>query len=113
MRPHSRGRAEGYSVRLLWSHFTEKCGRDSYLVQSLAGILQSMNTQPTENQPFPQSLREILASRGIESSNDRDHRRAKQRREGTPKVEAEATVPGIEVTYLELDPRVWEQMAIS
>lgn len=70
-----------------------------------------MNRQPTENKPLPLSLREILAVKGIESSYDRDRKKAAQRRLEMFKAERTTPIPGIEVTYLQLDPRLWEQVA--
>lgn len=71
-----------------------------------------MNNPPTENRPLPLSLREILAVRGIESSYDRDRKNAAQRRLVMFKSERTTPIPGIEVTYLEPDPSLWEQFAV-
>ncbi len=72
-----------------------------------------MNSPLTENKPLPLSLREILAGRGIESSYDRDRKRAAQRRLEMFKAEKTTPIPGIEVTYLELDPSLWDQFAAA
>lgn len=71
-----------------------------------------MNRQPTENKPLPLSLREILAAKGIESSYDRDRKNAAHRRLEVFKAERTTAIPGIEVTYLELDLSLWEQVAV-
>lgn len=70
-----------------------------------------MNSPLTESKPLPLSLREILTASGIESSYDRDRRKAAQRRQEMFKAERTTPIPGIEVTYLELDPSLWEQVA--
>jgi len=83
-------------------------GRDLH-----AASLLAMNSPLTENMPFPLSLREILAVRGIESSYDRDRKNAVQRRLEMFKAERTTPIAGIEVTYLELDPSLWEQFAAA
>ena len=50
----------------------------------------------------------MLVRQGIESSYDRDRRKARNRLERTIVQEKDAVVPGIEVTYLELDPHLFE-----
>lgn len=73
-----------------------------------------MNSPNTENKPpLPLSLRAILAVKGIESSYHRDRRNAAQRRLEMFKAERASVIPGIEVTYLELDPSLWEQFAAA
>lgn len=72
-----------------------------------------MNTQPSENLALPTSLREILACQGIESSDARDRRKAMRRLERMFVVETTTPIPGMEVTYLELDPKLWEQIATA
>jgi hypothetical protein len=74
-----------------------------------------MKTRSTEHESLPLSLREILASKGIESSYDRDCRKAQERLERmfAAQPESEVVIPGIEVAYLELDPRLWDQMAFA
>ena len=72
-----------------------------------------MNTQTTEA-PAP-SLRDVLAFQGIESSYDRDRRKTRERLElmFVAQPESGVAVQGIEVSYLELDPQLWDQMAFA
>lgn len=100
-------------ARFPWSYFTRKCSTDSYLTAKEPGILASMNTQPSENQALPMSLREILARQGIESSYNRHLRKTKERLARMFIAETTTPIPGMEVTYLELDPKLWEQLAIA
>lgn len=71
-----------------------------------------MNSPLIENKSLPLSLREILAASGIESSYDRERRKAAQRNLETFKAERATPIPGIEVTYLELDLSLWEQFSV-
>lgn len=64
-----------------------------------------MNTQLAENQPLPLSLREILAFKGIVPSYEKAQKRLEMFA-----AETSTPIPGIEVTYLELDPNLWEQV---
>jgi len=85
--------------------------KGSYLSATESGILAQMNTRPTEFRACPPSLREVLASQGIESSYRRDRRRARRRLQGMITTQTETPIPGIEVTYLEIDLELWEQIA--
>ena len=53
-----------------------------------------------------------LAASGIESSYDRDRRKTAQRRLEMLRAETATPIPGIEVTYLELDPSLWDQFTV-
>lgn len=82
-----------------------KSSKGSYWDVVLARILPALNTQLPETRPLPLSLREILASKGIAPSYENVQKRLEMF-----KGETSTPVPGIEVTYLELDPNLWEQV---
>ncbi len=69
-----------------------------------------MNTQSSQLETPALTLRQILACQGIESSYDRHLRKTKERLERMFVAETTTPIPGMEVTYLELDPKLWEQM---
>ena len=76
------------------------------------GILAAMNTQPIDTEPDAPSLREVLACKGIESSYDRARRKVQKRLAKMFIEQTETAIPGIEVTYLTLDPRLWKEMTV-
>jgi hypothetical protein len=71
-----------------------------------------MSSLPTEDllKP-PLSLREILALTGVESNYETDRRKVRRQFAARLEVELGVAVPGIKVSYLDLDASVWEQVA--
>ena len=66
-----------------------------------------MNTQPSQHEARPPSLREILTCQGIESSYDRSRMKTRARLARLFATETTTPIPGMEVTYLELDPQLF------
>lgn len=70
-----------------------------------AASLPDINTPPTENTPLP-SLRDIMASKGIESSYDRDGRKAAQRRLALFKGQSTTPIPGFTSRVVPVESRL-------
>lgn len=74
------------------------------------GIIACMNRTDTQSH----SLQEFVARNDIASSCESNRQRARNRIERAVARQTSATpIPGIEVTYIEVDAQDWEQLAAA